>query len=64
MCKHVGSHNHSKRLESFRLAPHYDFSQPPLDGVLPYEKSGDALNGRRWRRLAEEALRALGMTIG
>jgi LmbE family N-acetylglucosaminyl deacetylase len=50
--------------ESFRVALHYDFSQAPQEGVLPYEKSGAALNGRRWRRLAEEALRALGLAIG
>jgi hypothetical protein len=50
--------------ESFRIAPHYDFSEPPQEGVLHYEKSGDELNGRRWRRLAEEALRALGLAIG
>ena len=50
--------------ESFRIAPQYDFSEPPQEGVLHYEKSGDELNGRRWRRLAEEALRALGLAIG
>ena len=50
--------------ESFRVAPEYDFTQPPQDGVLHYEKSGDALNGKRWRRLAEDALRALGLAVG
>jgi N-acetylglucosamine malate deacetylase 2 len=50
--------------ESFRVAPHYNFCEPPHDGVLHYEKSGEALNGRRWRRLAEDALRALGLAIG
>ena len=50
--------------ESFRIAPQYDFTEPPQEGVLHYEKSGDELNGRRWRRLAEEALRALGLAIG
>jgi hypothetical protein len=46
------------------VAPEYDFTQPPQEGVLHYEKSGDALNGKRWRRLAEEALRALGLAVG
>jgi LmbE family N-acetylglucosaminyl deacetylase len=50
--------------ESFRVAPIYDFTQPPQEGALHYEKSGDALTGKRWRRLAEEALRALGLAIG
>lgn len=49
--------------ESFRVAPQYDFSEPPQEGVLHYEKSGDELNGRRWRRLADDALRALGLAI-
>jgi len=50
--------------EGFRIAPHYDFTQPPQEGVLPYEKSGDGPNGKRWRRLAADALRALGLAIG
>jgi LmbE family N-acetylglucosaminyl deacetylase len=50
--------------EGFRIAPHYDFTQPPQEGVLHYEKSGDPLNGKRWRRLAGDALRALGLAIG
>lgn len=49
--------------ESFRVAPEYDFTQPPQEGALHYEKSGDALNAKRWRRLAEDALRALGLAI-
>lgn len=50
--------------ESFRVAPEYDFTQPPQEGVLHYEKSGDSLNSKRWRRLAEDALRALGLAAG
>jgi hypothetical protein len=50
--------------EGFRIAPHYDFTQPPQEGVLHYEKCGDGLNGKRWRRLASDALRALGLAVG
>jgi N-acetylglucosamine malate deacetylase 2 len=50
--------------ESFRVAPEYDFTQPPREGVLHYEKSGDGLNSKRWRRMAEDALRALGLAVG
>jgi LmbE family N-acetylglucosaminyl deacetylase len=46
--------------ESFRVAPIYDFTSSPREGVLEYENRGLG-NGRRWRRLAGEALRVLGL---
>lgn len=45
--------------ESFRLAPAYDFSQPPHSGPLWYERFDWGMTGQRWRRLATTALRAL-----
>jgi hypothetical protein len=50
--------------EGFRIAPHCNFTQPPQEGMLHYEKSGEGLNGKRWRRLASDALRALGLNVG
>jgi N-acetylglucosamine malate deacetylase 2 len=47
--------------ESFRIAPVYGFTKPPHEGVLEYERCGLAMTGRRWRRLAAEALRVLGL---
>jgi LmbE family N-acetylglucosaminyl deacetylase len=47
--------------ESFRVAPDYDFTKPPMPGILGYERRDGAMNGRRWRRLAVEALRVLGL---
>jgi len=44
-------------IESFRHAPEVDFTQPPHPGVLLYETWGFAINGRRWREYACEALR-------
>jgi LmbE family N-acetylglucosaminyl deacetylase len=49
--------------ESFRIAPNYDFTRPPIEGILHYEKSGATLTGNRWRRMAEDALRALGLAL-
>jgi LmbE family N-acetylglucosaminyl deacetylase len=48
--------------ESFRIAPSYDFTNPPHPGILEYERSGLGMTGRRWRRLAAEALRILGLS--
>ncbi len=42
--------------ESFRPAPAYDFTAPPLPGQLNYEHWGWSMTGRRWRELAREAL--------
>lgn len=44
--------------ERFRVAPRYDFTQPPHAGRLYYELFDWGMNGRRWRELAAEALRA------
>ncbi len=42
--------------ESFRPAPAYDFTAPPLPGRLNYEHWGWSMTGARWRELAREAL--------
>lgn len=46
--------------ERLRLAPVYDFSQPPHQGQLWYERLGWPLTGQRWRELASQALRVRG----
>ncbi|HET6568625.1 MAG TPA: PIG-L family deacetylase [Rhodothermales bacterium] len=45
--------------EAFRLAPGYDFSRPPHEGVLLYEMFDWGLTGEQWRSLAEAAGREL-----
>lgn len=47
--------------ESFRIAPHYDFTKAPIEAILEFEKRAAIVNGRRWRKLAAEALRVLGL---
>jgi LmbE family N-acetylglucosaminyl deacetylase len=42
--------------ERFRVAPFYDFSRPPHQGQLWYERMGWSMTGNRWRMLAAEAL--------
>jgi len=44
--------------EKFRIAPKYDFTKPPHEGELLYERFGFA-TGEDWRRRAAEALAAL-----
>ena len=44
------------RVESFRPAPAYDFTVPPLPGRLNYEHWGWSMTGARWRELAQGAL--------
>lgn len=46
--------------ERLRVAPAYDFSKPPHDGVLWYETLGWSLSGAKWRELAAEALSQCG----
>lgn len=46
--------------ECFRLAPDYDFRQPPYSGRLFYEHHAFGLDGAQWRELAAAALRRLG----
>jgi LmbE family N-acetylglucosaminyl deacetylase len=47
------------RVERFRQAPRYDFTAPPHDGTLLYERYAWGMEGERFRRLAREALTAL-----
>lgn len=46
-------------VERFRLAPRYDFTQPPHAGPLFYEQFEWGMTGARWRELARDALRTL-----
>ena len=41
--------------ECFRVAPRYDFAQPPHPGTLHYERHQWGMTGRRWRELAAAA---------
>ncbi len=41
--------------ERFRVAPRYDFAQPPHLGTLHYERHQWGMTGRRWRELAAAA---------
>ena len=45
--------------ESFRPAPTYDFTEPPMPGRLNYERWGWSMTGARWRALARDAQRDL-----
>jgi LmbE family N-acetylglucosaminyl deacetylase len=47
--------------ECFRPAPDYDFAAPPHPGTLLYERFPWGMDGPRWRELAAEAKRALGL---
>jgi N-acetylglucosamine malate deacetylase 2 len=47
--------------ERFRLAPSYDFRQPPHKGSLLYEFWRWGITGADWRRYAAEALETLGL---
>ncbi len=42
--------------EAFRIAPAYDFTQPPHPGELNYERHDWGMTGAAWRRLAASAL--------
>ena len=46
-------------IERFRLAPEYDFSQPPHPGPLHYEQQDFPLTGAAWSEQAMQTLRAL-----
>lgn len=41
--------------ERYRAAPAYDFSRPPHDGPLLYERLGFPITGAEWRALAARA---------
>jgi LmbE family N-acetylglucosaminyl deacetylase len=43
-------------VERFRIAPAYDFRQPPHAGTLHYERYAWGMTGARFRRLASEAM--------
>jgi LmbE family N-acetylglucosaminyl deacetylase len=45
--------------ERFRLAPAYDFLQPPHEGTLYYELFNWGMTGPVWRRLARQTLTRL-----
>jgi LmbE family N-acetylglucosaminyl deacetylase len=47
--------------ELYRIAPAYDFTQPPHGGQLLYEGFGWDMNGARFRSLATDAFHALGL---
>jgi N-acetylglucosamine malate deacetylase 2 len=47
--------------ERFRMAPDYDFRQPPHSGVLLYETFGWDVTAADWRLRATAALEALGL---
>jgi LmbE family N-acetylglucosaminyl deacetylase len=49
--------------EAFRRAPEYDFTQPPHPGRLFYEQYDWGVTGPRWRELAAEALKQLGLEL-
>lgn len=48
-------------IERFRLAPEYDFTQPPHPGPLLYEQRDFPMTGAAWREQAAQGLRALGL---
>ena len=54
-----GLPEHVPDVERFRLAPRYDFTQPPHAGDLHYEQFGWELTPQRWRSLAAAALKEL-----
>ena len=43
-------------VEAFRVAPEYDFTQPPHPGVLFYEQFKIGMTWREWRAHADAAL--------
>jgi LmbE family N-acetylglucosaminyl deacetylase len=48
--------------ERFRIAPRYDFAQPPHPGPLLYERFQWRMTGARWRSLAIGALDQFGLS--
>jgi hypothetical protein len=47
--------------ERFRIAPDYDFREPPQSGELHYETLGWSIAGADWRSSATDALDRLGL---
>lgn len=48
-------------VERFRIAPDYDFTEPPNGGDLYYERFPWGLDGASWRKRAMAALAELGL---
>ncbi len=48
-------------VERFRPAPRYDFTRPPHEGPLWYERFDWGMTGPRWRGRAAAALKELGL---
>jgi len=48
-------------IENFRVAPVYDFTQPPHSGILFYDQFPWGVKGAEWRELAAQATRELGL---
>lgn len=46
-------------IERFRIAPRYQFTRPPHEGQLDYERYGVEVTGEEWRARAERALMML-----
>jgi LmbE family N-acetylglucosaminyl deacetylase len=46
--------------ERFRMAPDYDFTKPPHEGALLYERYDWGISGDRWRTWVKWALTELG----
>lgn len=51
----------SLAVERFRIAPAYDFQEPPHSGRLYYEHAGRGIAGWQWRGLARSTLEPLGL---
>jgi LmbE family N-acetylglucosaminyl deacetylase len=49
------------RVERFRPAPRYDFTQAPHPGRLRYERYPLGIRGKHWRKLAADAMEHLGL---
>ena len=52
----------SRAPEHYRLAPRYDFTRPPREGMMLYGTPTPGMTAVRWRRLAREALEELKLT--
>jgi N-acetylglucosamine malate deacetylase 2 len=53
----------SSYLERLRIAPNYDFTQPPHPGKLWFECLGWPTTGARWRESAARAAAQLGLNV-
>ncbi|HEX6037341.1 PIG-L deacetylase family protein [Longimicrobium sp.] len=49
------------RVERYRPAPRYDFTQAPHAGRLRYERYPLGIRGKHWRQLAADAIEHLGL---